>query len=48
MIETEMGFSLWSYLAPAIAVLIGGVITLIIDWWRQGHQQQQESRDDGG
>lgn len=32
----EPGFTLLSYIAPMIAVVIGGVIVLALDWRRNG------------
>jgi hypothetical protein len=45
MREFEMSFSLMSYLAPVAAIIVGGLITLAVDWWRQGHPKDDE---DGG
>jgi len=44
MREMEMSFSLMSYLAPVVAVIVGGLITLALDWRRHGRQKD----DDGG
>lgn len=31
--DMEMGFSLLSFAAPALAVVIGGLVMLGLDWW---------------
>ena len=33
--EMEMGFTFLSFFGPIIALLIGGAITLGLDWWRR-------------
>jgi hypothetical protein len=46
MREMEMSFTLLSYLAPVVAVIVGCLITLALDWWWQDRQPKGD--DDGG
>jgi hypothetical protein len=34
--ELDMSFPLLSFMAPLLAVTLGGLIVLVLDWWWRG------------